>query len=177
MAVKTIEQEDHWFVPTSERNVDKPFAVFGSPLNKGEYDAYQREFKTKVGRKGNLEIDRSSAIKRIWRNRIKVLRNVYVKGTLVREITHESPLIDGQDAVVWTMLHLADNDIASEIEDWLVGLSTLSPEEEANFTLALGLEKPSKIETESTSPTGAILKPPVRDAETNKTGQEGDSVL
>lgn len=169
MAIKTVEFEEHWYIPESERAEDKPFAILACPLNKGEYDAYQRDFRTKIGRKGSFDIDRTSATVKVWRNRIRELRNVIIHDDLVERV------ID-KEQILWVMKHLADNDVAGEIEDFLLGLSSLSPEEEANFTLGLGLEKSPKTKTEETNPSGQpISKVPVTSVETNAIGQGGDS--
>lgn len=171
MAVKTADFEYHWYIPKLERESDDPFAICAAPLNKGEYDTYMRAIRTQFERGGQVTMDRSKAIKDIYRRRVREIRNVIISGKLEESVTDT-------EQIIWVMTHLGNNVIADDIEDFILGQSVLMEDEESNFISQLGLGRSSMTETGKTSPSGHITpKPPVENVkpQADKMPKEGDS--
>ena len=142
MALKTVDFEYQEYIPICERGKEKPTTIVGAPLNKGEYDRYMDSLRTEL-RGRSFRTKRSEALERIYRNRIKEIRNCILRGEVKDKITDPNE-------IVYFLTHLESAEVGNEIDNWLLSISSLEEEEEKN---SLGQSGSSYLEVKGKTGT------------------------
>jgi len=122
--LKTLDFEVKEFIPSSERHQLKPTTIYAKPLSKGEYDRYQDSISSSFKGK-EVRVKRAQALHKIYRERIVKIKNVEIDGTVYDEITDK-------DKILYFMTHLSDVEAGAEIDNFLLGISSLNEEERKN---------------------------------------------
>ena len=122
--LKTLDFSVKSFVPSAERGESHPTTIYAKPLSKGEYDTFQDSIGSSFKGK-EIKTKRAKALRKIYLERIVKLENVMIDDEIFKEVTDK-------DKILYFMLHLSDVEAGTEIDNFLLGISTLSEEEEKN---------------------------------------------
>jgi len=122
--LKTIRYELKKFIPSCEKGAEKPTVFWVRPLSKGEYDKYMDSISSTIKR-GELQTKRAEALRAIFRNRVEKIENIIIDGQPYEEVTDK-------DLIVKAILSLENVDAGNELENFILGISTVSENEEKN---------------------------------------------
>ncbi len=130
MAARRSRGEVKVFIPTAEQkllNSDpkyQAFKVHAVLPDKRIRDKYSDASFISKGRK--LIIQSAEGWKILYQECVAKLENIFdAEGKLLAEVTDRKQIVD-------LLLHLEDAEIGRELDNWLLGLSTLDEEEEKN---------------------------------------------
>jgi hypothetical protein len=125
MPLKTATFEEQVFIPTVERDEEKPTTIYGIPLSKGQYDKYQDDTMAESIRSGRVRGGRKKALNKIYRFHISRITNVIIDGEFSPEITNPEDIVE-------FLSNLEDVETGNEIDNWILGISSLSEEDRKN---------------------------------------------